>query len=367
MSTAPSAPSGSPSFSLARVLIVLVPALVVVGAVYAMKSHELSEATHDKEAKLQAAAGIKLGAAPMKLDDKFTDVDGNLVADPPADAAKQISPDKIVFAFIAGPDAESDKDNWSEFVKYLGEQSGKLVEMVTFKTTQDELQALKDGKLQVCGFNTGAVPLAVNSAGFVPICTRAGDDGQFSDSMEIIVPAGSEIREKHPEDLKGKNITFTERTSNSGYKAAVIYLHDSGLDYPRDYNGSFSSSHQDSIKGILDGVYAVCPVSREVLTRMEQQGDVSADKIKVVYESERFPPATVGYVYNLSPALADKIKAAFLSFSWKGTGLEKQFAGSSSTKFVPVKYKDDFALVRRNNDTVQDPVDVAVVNENQAP
>ncbi|HEY2762322.1 MAG TPA: PhnD/SsuA/transferrin family substrate-binding protein, partial [Pirellulales bacterium] len=257
MSTAPSAPSGNPSFSLVRVLIILVPALVVVGAVYAMKSHELSEEARDKEAKLQAAAGIKLGAAPMKLDDKFTDVDGNLVADPPADPAKQVSPDKLIFAFIAAPDSDTDKPNWQEFVKYLSEQIGKPVEMVTFKTTDEELAALKEGKLHVCGFNTGAVPLAVNTAGFVPICTRAGDDGQFSDSMEIIVPADSKIREKHPEDLKGQNITFAERTSNSGYKAAVIYLRDNGLEYPRDYNGSFSSSHQESIKGIADGVYAV--------------------------------------------------------------------------------------------------------------
>jgi phosphonate transport system substrate-binding protein len=365
MSSFPESNPQKPPFSLGRVLMVVIPALIVIGAVYAVKSREFDQESRQKDAKFQSQLGLQSSKTPMTLDPKFTDADGNWVADVPQDAAKQITPDRIIFAFLSGPDAEKDRANWKELVAYLQEKTGKPVDMVTYQTTEEEIQALKDGKLHVAGFNTGAVPLAVNTAGFVPLCTRAGDDGKFSDSMEIIVPSNSSIREKHLEDLKGHTLVFAERTSNSGYKAAVLLLMKNGMEFPRDYSCRFSGGHSDTIKGIAAGEYEVGPVSREVLNRAISLGEVGKDKVRVVYESERFPPATIGCVYNLSPVLGEKIKAAFLDFAWKGTGLENQFAGSGSTKFVPVSYKDDFALIIRNNDEIQDPVDVPEMKSEQ--
>jgi phosphonate transport system substrate-binding protein len=74
----------------------------------------------------------------MHLDPRFNDADGDLVADPPKDPAAQLQPDKLIFAFIAGPDAEQDRSNWTEFTDYLSKQIGKPVEMVTFKTTEEQ-------------------------------------------------------------------------------------------------------------------------------------------------------------------------------------------------------------------------------------
>jgi phosphonate transport system substrate-binding protein len=177
------------------------------------------------------------------------------------------------------------------------------------------------------------------------------------------VPAESAIRSQHLDDLKGHTIVFTDRTSNSGFKAAVVLLKEHGMDLPRDYGWQFSTGHSDSIKGIATGQYEVGPVSREMLIRAVSKGDVDMSKLRVVYESERFPPATLGYVYNLAPSMAEKVTKAFLEFDWSGTGLEKQFAGSGATKFVPVSYKNDFALIRRNADSVQDPIDTPVSSE----
>jgi phosphonate transport system substrate-binding protein len=346
-------------------MLVLVPALVVIGAVYAVNQHRLDEETRKKDTTLRNQMGLTEPSSvkPIQLDPKYTDADGDLVADPPKDPAAQVQPDKLIFAFIAGPDAEQDQSNWTEFTNYLSKQIGKPVEMVTFKTTEEEIQALKDGKLHVAGFNTGGVPLAVNTAGFVPVCTRGGSDGKFSDSMQIVVPAESTIRSQHLDDLKGHTIVFTDRTSNSGFKAAVVLLKEHGMELPRDYGWQFSTGHSDSIKGIAAGQYEVGPVSREMLIRAVSKGDVDMSKLRVVYESERFPPATLGYVYNLAPSLAEKVTKAFLEFDWSGTGLEKQFAGSGATKFVPVSYKNDFALIRRNADSVQDPIDTPVSSE----
>ena len=81
-----------------------------------------------------------------------------------------------------------------------------------------------------------------------------------------------------------------------------------------------------------------------------------ADDFVSIYESERFPPATIGIAYNLTPELRTAIHETLLGFNLKGTGLEGEF-GADVTKFVPVKYKDDWANTRRIDQVVADARD----------
>ena len=48
-------------------------------------------------------------ATPMQLDAAYTDADGDLIADAPKDPKQQISPDKLVFAFIASDTADNER------------------------------------------------------------------------------------------------------------------------------------------------------------------------------------------------------------------------------------------------------------------
>src|SRR5262245_27529857 len=360
MSSAADSTLQKPPFSWGRVLMVTIPALVVAGAVYAVAWREANRESREMEVKLQAEMGFGPSPSPpMRLAEKYADADGDLVADAPQDASKQISPDTLVFAYIAGPAAENERDNWKEFVAFVSKSTGKPAEMTTFKTIEEQMAAFEDGKLHLTGFNTGNVPLAVNTAGFVPVCTPGrADGGMASSTMQLIVPNDSSIRT--PMDLKSHTIAFTERSSNSGYKAALVHLRDQGLLPQRDYNCRFSGGHNESIRGIASGEYQAATVASDLLRKALAEGIVDVAQIRVIDESKPFPPATLGYAYNLTPALGEKIKAAMLEFDWAGTGLEKQFAGTGATKFVPLSYKSDFEWTRLIAEAVQDPPDVAI-------
>ncbi|HEY2828269.1 MAG TPA: phosphate/phosphite/phosphonate ABC transporter substrate-binding protein [Pirellulales bacterium] len=363
MSTAPQSNPPAASFSVARVLTLLVLAIVVIGLVYVAKSRQWDQQAREKESTLLSQMGFG-ASTTMQLDPQFTDADGDLVADAPKDAAQQISPNKLMFAFIGSDTADSERSAWKDLVDALSKRTGKQVEMVAFKNSDDEIQALREGKLQVAGFNTGNVQVAVNTAGLVPFCTLGLDDGSIvSNYSQIIVPAGSPIHVLS--DLKGKTITFTDRTSNSGYKAAILLLKDRDLLPQRDYNCRFSDSHEKSIQGIANGDYQAAAVASEMLHRAVANGTVDLTKFQVIETSKPFPPATIGYVYNLSPELAQKIRDTFLDYKWTGTGLEKLFAGARAAKFVPVSYKNDFEWARLIADAVRDPPDVAVLHETQ--
>jgi len=362
MSTGPEFSAPKSTFSFARVLMVVLPATLIIAAVYALTAREFERASREKEQTLQAEMGFGKNSAPLHLDKRFTDADGDLVADVPQEPAKQISPAKLIFSYIGASNADAERDNWKEFVVFLSQQTGKPVDLVVFRSTEEQIQALDEGKLHITGFNTGNVPEAVNSAGFVPVCTLGRADGSIATiTMQIIVPLDSSIR--GPIDLKGHTIAFTDRTSNSGYKVPLVHLKDEGLLPQRDYSCRFSTGHRLSIQGIVDGEYQAAPVASDLLQKEVASGAVDKTKFRIIDESKPFPPATLGYAYNLSPDLAEKIKAALLAFSWSGTGLEKQFEGTGAAKFVPVNYKNDFEWTRLIAESVQDPPDVAIEHD----
>ena len=194
------------------------------------------------------------------------------------------------------------------------------------------------------------VPTAVRRDGFVPLCTFGRDDGSYGYTMEFIVPADSPI--KDVTDVRGHKVMFTRLDSNSGFKVPLVLLLDEHSMLPdRDYQWGFSQGHEDSIKGIAEKDYEVAPVASDILARMIEKGEVDADAVKSICTSERFPPATIGIVYNLDPKLRDEIQETLLSFNIKGTGLDGEF-GADITKFVPVNYKDDWANTRRIDQVV---------------
>ncbi|HTL31302.1 MAG TPA: phosphate/phosphite/phosphonate ABC transporter substrate-binding protein, partial [Tepidisphaeraceae bacterium] len=291
-----------------------------------------------------------------KLDERFTDANGDGLADTPADPSKLIDPPTLKFSYVATETPEAYRDVFKEFVAYLSKQTGKTVEYEVFASNDDELRAMRDGKLQIAGLNTGNVSTAVNLCGFIPVATLAqADDNRFIHTA-IIVPSDSPIHSVS--DLKGQVLTLTEIGSNSGFKAPLVSLRkDHGLVPGRDYQVIYSGGHDQSIRGIASKKFKAAAVASDLLDRALAHDEIKKDQYRTIFESASYPPATFGYVYNLKPELTDKIKQAMLSFNFAGTAMEKEFAPAKQVKLIAVDYKKDFDTVRKIEDatgTVQE-------------
>jgi phosphonate transport system substrate-binding protein len=336
------------SISFARVLKVVLPVAIVAAAAYFWSSRLPSQAQEQVSTNVVSRM---LGRPEQMVGDsiKFVDKDGDLVADPPEDPKDCVSPDVLTFSYVASEEDSVPEAKWKEFTANLAQKTGHKVNYTRFTSIDDQLAAFRKGELQITGLNTGLVPVAVQRDGFVPLCTFGRDDGTFGYTMQFLVPANSPI--KNLADIRGHKITFTRLDSNSGFKAPLVLLMDEYHLMPdRDYQWGFSQAHEDSIKGVAAKEFEVAPVASDILARMVEKGDVDPTAIVSIYKSERFPPATIGMVYNLTPELREAIRAALAEFSLKGTGLEGEFA--DATKLVPVSYKDDWANTRRIDQVV---------------
>ena len=344
------------SIHLSTVTLV-VALLAIFGVAYAIiyqqqVSGPLKERVEEQNQTLMRMTGLMNPHATNTLSPAFADANGDLVADAPTDASKFIDPPTLKFSYIAVDEAQQQfKDSFPELMATIGKATGKTVEFVEFTDPKDELAALRDGKVDIAGFATGAVPIAVCAAGFVPVCEMANDQGNIGYKMQIIVTPDSPI--KTLTDLKGHELTLTEPTSNSGYKAPLVLLREKGLNPPADYLLRYSQGHVASITGIAAKKYEAAAIADDVLNRQIAAGDIKPTDFRSIYTSEStFPGAAIGFSYRLKPELAKKINDTLLGYDWKGTGLEKKFGAEGKTHFVAADYKKDWEYVRRIDENI---------------
>jgi phosphonate transport system substrate-binding protein len=284
--------------------------------------------------------------AQFTLDSRFTDADGDLVADIPTDASQLVDPDTLIFAYTPVEDPAVYAEVWEGFIEHMAEVTGKEVQFFPVQSNAAQLEAMRAGRLHVAGFNTGSNPIAVACAGFRPFAMMAAEDGSFGYEMEIISYPGSGI--ETVEDIKGKKLAFTQETSNSGFKAPSALLgSEFGMEAGTDYEPVFSGSHDTSVIGVANKDYPAAAIANEVMHRMFERDVVQEDQIVTVYKSQTFPTTGYGVVYNLEPELQDKIKEAFFSFEWEGTALQEEFSEAGMDKFIEITFEDDWSVIRQ--------------------
>ncbi|WP_163849764.1 phosphate/phosphite/phosphonate ABC transporter substrate-binding protein [Pseudooceanicola aestuarii] len=302
--------------------------------------------THAISAIALTAALAVPASAEFTLSDRYTDADGDLIADIPSDAADQIDPSTLIFAYTPVEDPAVYAEVWSEFLDHMGEKTGKKVQFFPVQSNAAQIEAMRAGRLHVAGFNTGSNPLAVACAGLRPFAMMAAEDGSFGYEMEIITYPGSGI--EAVEDIKGNQMAFTSETSNSGFKApSAILKADFDMEAGRDFEPVFSGKHDNSILGVANKDYPAAAIANSVKGRMLEREVVTEDQLSVIYTSQTFPTTGYGVAHNLTPELQDKIKDAFFSFDWEGTALAEEFGKSGEAQFIEIGFKDDWAVIRK--------------------
>jgi len=292
-----------------------------------------------------AALAIALPATAFTLDARFTDADGDLIADIPTDPSQLVDPSTLIFAYTPVEDPAVYAEVWQGFLDHMAEVTGKSVQFFPVQSNAAQIEAMRAGRLHVAGFNTGSNPIAVACAGFRPFAMMAAADGSFGYEMEIITYPGSGI--ETVEDLRGQSLAFTAETSNSGFKApSAILKAEFGMVAGEDFEPAFSGAHDNSILGVANKDYLAASIANSVKARMIDRDVVSADQLVTVYTSQTFPTTGYGTAHNLTPDLQAAIRDAFFSFDWEGSALAEEFGRNGEDRFIEISFQDDWSVIR---------------------
>ena len=277
------------------------------------------------------------------LDARYCDDNGDLVADPPTDPAQWLDPDTLIFSYTPVEDPSVYENVFTEFMDYLEKKTGKRVKWYGADSYASQVEAMRSGRLHIAGISTGPTVFAVNLAGYAPFAIMGKDDGRFGYKLQLITHKDTDI--KKVSDLKGRNVAHVTPSSNSGNQAPRALFKSQGVVPDKDYEVKYSGKHDNSIMGVANKDYEAAPVASSVLDRMVEKGVVDRGDLRIIWESKLFPTTSYGVAYNLKPELQKKIRDAFLTFDWKGTGLDEEF-GSKSDRFIPITFKEHWTDIR---------------------
>lgn len=294
---------------------------------------------------LAGAFALTTFQASADLSSRYSDTDGDMIADVPADESQWVDPDTLVFAYTPVEDPAVYAEVWADFLEHMEEVTGKPVQFFPVQSNAAQQEAIRAGRLHVAGFNTGGVPVAVNCGGFRPFTIMAAEDGSFGYEMEIITHPGSGI--ESVEDIAGRQLAFTSPTSNSGFRAPSALLKSQyDMEADEDFETAYSGSHDNSILGVINEDYEAAAVANSVANRMLARGVIDEGDYEVIYTSDTFPTTAYGTAHDLEPELADKIQDAFFSYDWEGTALEAEFSNSGEAQFIPITYAEHWDVIR---------------------
>lgn len=379
------APAPTPAkngVSVTRLIVIPLFLVLVAGVAYGVIYYN-NQLPPPVDTVAQLKEYLKQQGRYSKLAEGYKDVDADLVADAPTEPGKLLNPAEITFTTIVEDDADKSETTWKPFLDHLAATTGKKVKYLKeietpkgeaeagptkLQATDQQLTALREGKLHITAINTGLVQGAVNTAGFVPMYCPADKDGKFAYQMEIIVPAKSAAQT--PKDLKSSSaeksaVAFVAMSSNSGAKAPLVLLKDDFQMLPgagRDYDFVITGRHGTSIHGVADGKYAAAAVANDLLARMTAPGkngkpEVDPAAVRSIYKSKDFPVLCFGVPHNLDPKLKADIAKAFETFSFAGNSVGAEFAAQQRVKFAKVNYKDDWAYVRQIDERLANLLD----------
>src|SRR5262245_25418028 len=80
------------------------------------------------------------GAGPPQMDARFTDADGDLVADPPTDPKQWVDPETLVFAYTPVEDPAVYEGVFSEFCDHIAKATGKKVDFFAVQSNAAQLE-----------------------------------------------------------------------------------------------------------------------------------------------------------------------------------------------------------------------------------
>lgn len=298
---------------------------------------------------LALAFGVTLaGAAAAQdcanrglLNERYCDADGDALADPPSGPAKMSDPATLIFSYTPVEDPAVYEGTFKDLLVYLEEKTGKKVSWFPAESYAAQVEAMRSGRLHIAGVSAGAVPYAVNIAGFHPKVTMDKIDGSLGYTLQLIVPSDSDITSV--EGLKGKRVAHVAPSSNSGDTAPRVLFKQMGVEPDKDYEVQYSGKHDNSILGVINGDYDAAPIASSVLTRMIDRGVVDKDAVKIIYESSPFPRTAYGFAHDLKPELAAALEQAFLDFDFQKSSLFEEFKDTSG--FGKIDYKTDWVNV----------------------
>jgi phosphonate transport system substrate-binding protein len=223
------------------------------------------------------------------------------------------TPKKLVLGFVPSLEADKIVDTAKPMADFVSQEIGVPIETFVPPNYVGLIEAMDSGKVDIAALAPFAYVLANDQVG-AKLLLKTSREGKVTYHAMFVARADSGI--KSIEDAQGKRMAFVDPQSASGYLFPAAYLKTKGYDPETFFSQTkFAGSHDNAVRAVYNGDVDVAVVYDDARTKVQSTLPDVKEKVVKIGQTEEIPNDTISVRKNLDPALAEKIKAAFLKYA----------------------------------------------------
>lgn len=266
---------------------------------------------------------------------------------------------KIVIAYAPNESTDESADARAGLAEDLEAALGVEVEEIQASDYNAIVEALRTGKADAAYMGALATAHASDRAGAIPVAMKAPDrDRTQAVYHSLFITSSSNEDINSIEDIKGKTIAFVDPESTSGnlfptYEIMKAFPEENLTSDDLHTNGkffeaaSYSGKHQAGLQAVVRGDVDVVPISDQILQAEIDNGNVNAEDVKIIHESEAIPAEC----FVVSKDMDEELSAKFQEFllQYENEEYFEKVIKVPNARFIEASIEDYQIVIDLNN------------------
>jgi phosphonate transport system substrate-binding protein len=241
--------------------------------------------------------------------------------------------------------------------KLVGDKLGCDVEIFVTTSYNAEIEAMRNGKLEMGEFGPLGYVLAHEVAKAEAVATLADKDGKPSTYWASIVTFPESGLKTLP-DLKGHSFAYSDPASTSGHLFPAFALRKAGLDPNTDVKALYAGSHTASFEAIRNHKVDAGELNSQQIAAATLRGAYKDGDVVFLWKSEPIPIDPIAIRGDLPDDFKKKLTAALQNLDLSSLSSDQlKIIGAPGAKLVP---QDDKAY-----DNIRDLVSTLNIDLNK--
>jgi len=205
---------------------------------------------------------------------------------------------------------------YNDFAKLIGDKIGCPVQLFVATSYTAEIEAMRNGKLEIGEFGPLGYVLAHQVAKAEAVATFGDKDGKPSSYYASIVTwPGSGIEKLA--DVKGKSFAYSDPASTSGHLFPAFGLSSNGINPDADVKAIYAGSHTASFEALRNHKVHAGELNSEEISSAKLHNEYDEAAYVTLWKSEPIPIDPLCVRGDLDPAFKARLAKVLSSLDLK--------------------------------------------------
>lgn len=224
---------------------------------------------------------------------------------------------------------------YGQVAKLISAQVGCPVEIQIATSYNAEIEAMRNGKLEIGQFGPLGYVLAHQVADAEAVATVADANGNPSTyTASVVTWPGSGIT--NIKQVAGKTFGYSDPASTSGHLFPAYALQAAGIDAAKGIKPIFAGSHTASFEAIRNHKVAAGELNSQTIQAATVSGEYDPKDFVILWQSKPIPLDPIAIYGKLNPVLKAKLTVALQNLDLTSlTPDQQKILGTKDGKLVP--------------------------------